>query len=52
MALMRCVTADSQPGDKILAYLHDRGEALHITVAQPAKVVYIDWRDVSFTRAV
>lgn len=36
-------------GAKLLAYLHGRGEALHIAQPQPVKAVYMDWRDVDWT---
>ena len=36
------------PSERILQYLHARGEALEITKPNPLKVVYIDWRDVNW----
>ena len=47
-ALAVAAAAEMPPGDRILSYLHNRGEALHIQTPSPVKAVYMDWRDVNW----
>ena len=51
---LRCPTQTMAPtpfvslGDRILSYLHSRGEALTLTSPSPARAVYIDTRDLDY----
>jgi hypothetical protein len=47
-ALLSRAAARLPPGERILSYLHARGEALHITAPRPVVATYIDYRDINW----
>ena len=42
--------AQSSPGERVLSYLHSRGEAGSITNSTAIKAVYLNTRDVDWAR--
>lgn len=47
-ALLSRAAARLPPGERILSYLHARGEARHITAPRPVVATYIDYRDINW----